>query len=313
MAQLPHTMSPGSAPAPNSSLFNNFKTFVLLAGLTALLLGVGAIIGGRSGMMIALFFAFVMNFAGYWFSDKIALSMSGAKEVSPQDAPELHEMVERLAQNAGLPKPRVYVIPEMQPNAFATGRNPKHSAVAVTQGIVQILTREELEGVVAHELAHIKHRDILLSAVAAMIAGALTHMAHMLMFMGMGHSDDEEGGSPLGMVGALAMMILAPIAAMIIQMAISRSREYEADRGGAAICGNPMALANALLKLERGAQTIPSHADRATAHMYIVSPLSGQQLAGLFSTHPPTAERVARLEQLAREAAFSGNLTSVRY
>jgi heat shock protein HtpX len=270
--------------------------------------------GRANGMMIALFFAVAMNFAGYWFSDKIALSMSGAREVSPQDAPELHAMVEHLSNRAGLPKPRVYVIPEMQPNAFATGRNPKHAAVAVTQGIVQILTREELEGVVAHELAHIKHRDILLSAVAAMIAGALTHMSHMLMFFGMGSSrDDDNGGNPMGMVGALAMMILAPIAAMMIQMAISRSREYEADRGGAEICGNPMALANALLKLEQGAQRIPSHADPATAHMYIVSPLSGQQLAGLFSTHPPTAERVARLEELARNAAYPGSLTSVRY
>ena len=292
------------------SLYNNFKTFILLAGLTSLLVGAGYLIGRQSGLIIALIFALLMNFVGYWFSDKIALAMSGAREVDATQAPELHAMVSQLAQRANLPMPRVYVIPEPMPNAFATGRDPQHSAVAVTEGIMQMLSRDELEGVIAHELAHIKHRDILISSVAAVLAGALTGLAHMLqwtlMFGGMGgHSDDEEGGNPLGIIGALAMMILAPIAAMLIQMAISRSREYEADRGGAEICGRPMSLANALLKLERGAQMMPMQVNPATAHMYIVNPLSGQALAGLFSTHPPTQERVARLQELAQEAAFA--------
>jgi len=291
------------------SLYNNFKTFVLLAGLTALLLGAGRIMGGPHGLIIALILTAVMNLGAYWFSDKIALAMSGAREVSPGDAPELHRMVNALAQRASLPMPRVYVIPEMTPNAFATGRDPKHAAVAVTEGIMRMLDRDELEGVIAHELAHVKHRDILISSVAAMLAGALTHLAHMLqwslMFGGMGHQDDDEGGSPLGLIGVLAMMILAPIAAMLIQMAISRSREFEADRGGAAICGRPMSLANALLKLERGVQMMPMQVNPATAHMYIVNPLSGQSLAGLFSTHPPTEERVARLTEMARESAFT--------
>lgn len=290
--------------------YNNMKTFVLLAGLTALVAGAGRLIGGANGMVIGLGLAFVMNFVGYWFSDKIALSMSGAQEVTPQEAPDLHAMVGDLARRADLPMPRVYVIPQPAPNAFATGRDPKHSAVAVTEGIVRILNRDELEGVIAHELAHIKHRDILISSIAAVMAGALTHVAHMLqfsmMFGGLGGRDDEDSGAG-GLVGTIAMMILAPLAAMLIQMAISRSREYEADRGGAEICGRPQSLANALLKLEAGSQRIPMHADPATAHMYIVSPLSGQALAGLFSTHPATAERVARLEALSRQPAFAAS------
>ena len=264
-------------------------------------------------MVIGLGLAFVMNFVGYWFSDKIALKMSGAQEVTPQEAPDLHAMVDDLARRADLPKPRVYVIPQPAPNAFATGRDPKHSAVAVTEGIVRILNRDELEGVIAHELAHIKHRDILISSIAAVMAGALTHVAHMLqfsmMFGGLGGRDDEDSGAG-GLVGMIAMMILAPLAAMLIQMAISRSREYEADRGGAEICGRPQSLANALLKLEAGSQRIPMHTDPATAHMYIVSPLSGQALAGLFSTHPATAERVARLEALSRQPAFAASATT---
>ncbi len=287
------------------SLYNNTKTFVLLAALTALMAGAGFAIGRTGGLAIALVFAVVMNFGSYWFSDKIALKMSGAQEVSAHEAPELHAMVSDLAARAGLPMPRVYLIPEMTPNAFATGRNPQHSAVAVTQGIMQMLSRDELEGVVAHELAHIRHRDILISSVAATVAGALSGLAQMLQFQmlfgGMGHHDDEEGGNPLGMVGMLATMILAPIAAALVQMAISRSREFEADRGGAEICGRPLSLANALLKLEEGSRVIPMRVNPATAHMYIVSPLSGQSLAGLFSTHPATEQRVAKLRELAAE------------
>ena len=299
-----HSNGPLSASTHGNSpyaLWNNAKTFMLLAGMTALFMGVGYMIGGRSGIIFAFGFALIMNFVSYWFSDKIALSMSGAREVGPQDAPEFYSMVQRLAQRANLPMPRVYIIPEMTPNAFATGRNPKHSAVAATQGILQMLSREELEGVMAHELAHIQHRDILISTIAATFAGALSSLANMFMWTSMfGGHDDEDGGSPLGMVGALLMMILAPIAAALIQMAVSRSREFEADRGGAAICGNPMALANALLKLERGAEVMPMHVNPATAHMYIVNPLRGESFASLFSTHPPTAQRVARLQEMAQ-------------
>ena len=283
-------------------MVNNFKTFILMAGLTALFLGAGAMLGGRMGLMIALGFAVLMNFAGYWFSDRIALKMSRAQEVGPAEAPELHRMVGRLAQRAGLPMPRLYVIPDMMPNAFATGRDPNHSAVAVTQGLLRTLGTDELEGVLAHELAHIKNRDILISSIAAMLAGALTQLAHMFqwaMLFGMGRGEEEEGAG--GLIGGIAMMILAPIAAMLVQMAISRSREYEADRVGAQICGRPLALANALVKLERGAQALPSAtASPATAHMYIVNPFTGgQSIARLFSTHPATAERVRRLEALA--------------
>lgn len=285
----------------NFSTFNNLKTFGLLAAMTALFLGVGALFG-RNGFLMALVFAGVMNFVGYWFSDKIALKMSGAKEVSVTEAPHLHEMIESLSTRAGLPKPRVYVIPQMSPNAFATGRDPKHSAVAVTQGLLQSLSREELEGVVAHELAHVKHRDILIASVAAVLAGALTHFAQMAMWFGMGGGDDEDSG-PLGFVGLILMMILAPIAAMMIQMAISRSREFEADRLGAELCGSPLYLAGALKKLEAGTQVLPMRSDPAMSHMYIVNPLRGTNLAKLFSTHPPTHERVARLETMARENA----------
>lgn len=281
---------------------NTLKTFILLAGLTALLMGIGSAVGGRNGLMIALIFAGLMNFVGYWFSDKIALSMSGAKAVSESEAPELYRMVRELCRRAELPLPRLYVIPSATPNAFATGRNPQHSAVAVTSGIMNILNRDELEGVVAHELAHIKNRDILISSVAAMIAGAISQLAHMaqwaMMFGGMSRDRDEDSGGG-SFIGGLAMMIVGPIAAMLIQMAISRSREYQADAVGAQICGRPLSLANALLKLENGNHRFPMEVNPAQAQMYIVNPLRAGGLANLFSTHPPMAERVKRLQDLA--------------
>jgi len=277
---------------------NTFKTFILLAGLTVLLLLIGQGIGGRSGLYVAFFMALIMNFVGYWFSDKIALAMSGAKEVSIHEAPELHQMVERLAVQAGLPKPRVYMIPQETPNAFATGRNPEHSAVAATEGILRILKPVELEGVLAHELSHIRNRDILISSVAAVIAGAISYLATMAQwgaFMGMGRSDDEEEGGGGNIISVLLMAIVAPIAAMLIQMAISRSREYQADATGARIIGAGQPLANALLKLEEYNKQIPMQVNPAQAQMYIVNPLSAQGFTRLFSTHPPIEERVARL------------------
>ncbi len=277
---------------------NTFKTFILLAGLTVLLLLIGQALGGRSGLYFALFMALIMNMVGYWFSDKIALSMSGAREVSAQEAPELHQTVERLCVQAGLPKPRVYVIPQETPNAFATGRNPEHAAVAVTEGILRILKPAELEGVLAHELAHVKNRDILISSVAAVIAGAISYIATMAQwgaFLGMGRNDDEEGGGGSNIIAVLLMAIVAPIAAMLIQMAISRSREYQADATGARIIGAGRPLANALLKLEEYNKQVPMQVNPAQAQMYIVNPLSAEGFTRLFSTHPPIEERVARL------------------
>lgn len=277
---------------------NTFKTFILLAGLTALLLVIGQALAGRQGLYFALFMALIMNFVGYWFSDKIALAMSGAREVSQDQAPDLHQMVERLSVQAGLPKPRVYVIPQDTPNAFATGRNPEHAAVAVTEGILRILKPQEVEGVLAHELSHIKNRDILISSVAAVIAGAISYLAMMARWgaiFGGGQSDDDEGGGGGNMIGALLLAIVAPMAAMLIQMAISRSREYVADATGAKIIGAGRPLANALLKLEEYNKQMPMQVNPATAQMYIVNPLSGQGLMRLFSTHPPIEERVARL------------------
>jgi len=282
---------------------NTLKTFILLAGLTALLMAIGSALGGRNGLMISLVFAGIMNFVGYWFSDKIALSMSGAKPVSESEAPDLYRMVRELCRRAELPLPRLYVIPSPTPNAFATGRNPQHSAVAVTSGIVNILNRDELEGVIAHELAHIKNRDILISSVAAMIAGAISQLAHMaqwaMMFGGMQRDRDDEDSGGGGLLGGLAMMIVGPVAAMLIQMAISRSREYQADATGAAICGRPLSLANALQKLESGNHRFPMEVNPAQAQMYIVNPLTAGGIATLFSTHPPMAERVKRLQDLA--------------
>jgi heat shock protein HtpX len=241
--------------------------------------------------------ALIMNMIGYWFSDKIALAMSGAKEVSINEAPELHQMVEKLAVQAGLPKPRVYIIPQDTPNAFATGRNPEHSAVAVTEGILRILKPAELEGVLAHELSHIRNRDILISSVAAVIAGAISYLATMAQwgaFLGMGRSDDDEGGGG-NMIAVLIMAVVAPLAAMLIQMAISRSREYQADATGARIIHNGQPLANALIKLEEYNKRIPMQVNPAQAQMYIVNPLSAEGFTRLFSTHPPIEERVARL------------------
>jgi len=277
---------------------NTLKTMALMVALTLLLVWAGAAFGGRAGMTIALIFALMMNAFTYWFSDKIVLRMYGAREVSKAEAPELHEIVRRLAQKAGLPMPRVYIINQAQPNAFATGRSPNHAAVAVTTGIMRILSVEELEGVIGHELAHIRHRDILISTIAATIAGAISYLAYMAQWaMIFGGQDDDEGGNPFV---ALIMMIVAPIAAMIIQMAISRSREYAADSGGARIAGNPGYLASALKKLHMASRQIPLEAQPATAHLFIVNPLSGGTVARLFSTHPPIEERIARLEKMGR-------------
>ena len=284
---------------------NVLKTFILLAGLTALFMLVGRSLGGQHGMIIALVLAGLMNFFAYWFSDKMALAMSGAQPVSEAEAPELHAIVASLAARAGIPKPRVYIIPTQTPNAFATGRNPEHAAVAVTQGILQILDRDELEGVLAHELAHIKNRDILISSIAAVIAGAISYLAQIaqwgMIFGGMGgSSDDDDGGG--SMLGALFMMIVAPIAAMLIQMAISRSREFLADATGAKICSCPMSLAKALKKLEEWNHRMPMNVNPATAQMYIVNPLTASSFAKLFSTHPPIEERVKRLMEMANRA-----------
>ena len=280
---------------------NTLKTTFLLTALTLLLLFVGKAIGGNGGMMFALIMAGVMNFVSYWFSDKIVLRMYSAREVTEAEAPRLYRITNQLAMKAKLPMPKVYIIPGMTPNAFATGRNPQHAAVAATEGILQTLNDEELEGVMAHELAHAGNRDILISSIVATIAGAISYLAHMAQFAAMfgGRRDsDEEGGNPMVM---LAMAIVAPIAAMLVQMAISRSREYQADEAGARICRKPLALASALKKLHMGVAVIPMQANTATAHMFIVSPLTGGGLMSLFSTHPPMEERVKRLEDLSRQ------------
>lgn len=276
------------------------KTLVLMVFLTVFFIFVGSAIGGKQGATIALILAIGMNFFAYFFSDKIVLAMYGAKQVTEAEAPELYSIVRKLSQKAGLPMPKVYIIDSDQPNAFATGRSPKHGVVAVTTGIMRILSREELEGVIGHELAHIKHRDILISTIAATLAGAISYLAQMAqwaMIFGGRHDDEEGGGHP---IVAIVMMILAPIIAMIIQLAISRAREYAADEGGAKIAGNPLYLANALRKLHYAAQAIPMDANPGTAHMFIVNPLSGRSLMKLFSTHPPIEERIARLEAMAR-------------
>ncbi len=279
---------------------NGLKTMMLMMLLTLLLVYGGAALGGRQGMTFALLFAFLMNFVSYFFSDKIVLKMYRAQEVSEAEAPSLYRIVRRLSQKAGIPMPKVYIIPDMSPNAFATGRNPQHAAVAATQGIMQILTEEELAGVMAHELTHVLHRDILISTVAATIAGAISYLAQMAqwaMIFGGGRRRDEDGNP----IAALVMMIVAPIAAMLIQLAISRSREYSADEGGARLLGNPLALADALKKLTKGTQLMPmQQTSAATSHLFIVNPLRGDGLLKLFSTHPPLEERIARLEAMAR-------------
>src|SRR5262245_10342491 len=286
---------------------NTLKTALLLAALTGILLVAGDIIAGPNGVTIALIIAFVMNFVSYWFSDRIVLSMAGAREVTPNEAPELHQIVERVAAEARLPKPRVYVVENPSPNAFATGRDPNHAAVAVTTGILNVLNWDELEGVLGHELAHVRNRDTLTATIAATIAGAIIWIAHMaqwgMMFGGYGGygggRDNREGGG-FGAIGALLMIILAPIAALLIQLAISRGREYSADADGARITGKPLALADALERLERGVALRPMRdVPATTAPLFIVNPLSPGALSSLFSDHPPTAERVARLRKMA--------------
>ena len=269
---------------------NGVKTVLLLGALSGLLLVIGEVAGGAQGLMFACAFAVVMNIGSYWFSDKIVLRMYQAKEVGPEHP--LHQSVARLAQRGGLPMPKVYIIPDSSPNAFATGRNPSHAAVAATQGIMQVLSTEELEGVMAHELAHVKNRDILISSVAATIAAAIMMFARMAMFMGGGRDDREGGSNPIVL---LAMLILAPIAAFFVQMAISRSREFAADATGAQIAGNPYGLANALRKIEAAAKRVPLEANPATAHMFIIQPFTGGGITALFSSHPPTEARVRAL------------------
>jgi heat shock protein HtpX len=275
---------------------NAAKTALLLGAMTGLFLFIGEIFGGGQGLVVGFMFAVVMNFVSYYFSDKIVLSGYGAQEVGADH--RLHRIVSQLAVRAGLPMPRCYVIPQASPNAFATGRNPNHAAVAATEGILQILSDDELAGVLGHELAHVKHRDILISSVAATLAGAIMMFSRFAMFWGGGRDDDRRGASPVALI---ATMILAPIAAMLIQAAISRSREYDADAGGAAIAGSPLGLVSALRKIEAGAAAVPLDANPATAHMFIIKPISISGLMGLFSTHPPTEQRIRALMQLARQ------------
>jgi len=281
---------------------SQIKTFLLLSLLTGLIIVFGAAVGGRGGIMFALVFALIMNVGSYWFSDKIVLAMYRAQEVGPADAPGLHRMVEDLAREAGIPKPRVCIIPQDAPNAFATGRDPAHGVVAVTQGLLRLLGPEELKGVLAHEMGHITNRDILIQTVAGVLASVIMSLSMLArwgaLFGGVGRSDEEGGSNPLVL---LIMAIIAPFAAMLIQMAISRSREYLADATGARLAHNPLALAGALEKLHAYSQRVPMPlGNQATAHMFIVNPFSGRQLAGLFSTHPPMEERVQRLRAMAR-------------
>lgn len=281
-------------------MFNSLKTVFLLGALTGLLVFIGGAIGGQQGMILALVLAGAMNFASYWFSDKIVLRMYGANIVDEQQAPELFGIVRELARRAELPMPKVAVIPDQSPNAFATGRDAEHAVVAVTEGLMSLMNRDEIIGVLAHEMGHVKNRDILIGSVAATLAGAvmvLANMARWAAIFGVGSNDEEEGGG--GIAGLLFTAILAPVAAMLIQMAVSRSREYKADATGAQLAGTPQGLANALHKLGVASQRLPMHAEPATAHMFIVNPLSGQSLANLFSTHPPLEERIKRLQTMA--------------
>jgi heat shock protein HtpX len=287
---------------------NYLKTAMLLALLTAIFVAVGGLIGGQSGMVVAFFIALVMNVLSLWNSDKMVLRMYGAHEVSESSAPEYYNIVRELAQRAGLPMPKVYVMESPQPNAFATGRSPSHAAVCASTGLIEALSRDELAGVIAHELAHIKHRDTLIMTVAATIGGAISMLAQYMQFGMMfgGNRDDRSG---LGIIGTLLAIIVAPLAAMLVQMAISRSREYSADEGGALICGHPMWLASALAKIQNYARRIPNEtaeAIPATAHMFIINPLSGRGFDNWFSTHPNTENRIAALKELAREIGQSG-------
>ena len=279
---------------------NTLKTGFLLAVLTVLFLLIGEAVGGQNGMVMAFGMAVLMNFGAYWFSDKIILKMYGAKEVTEAEAPQLHGVVRRLSLAAGLPMPKVYIIPTDSPNAFATGRNPRHAAVAVTEGIVRILSADELEGVLAHEMAHVKNRDILVGTIAATLAGAVMMLARFAQFAaifgGGGRDRDEEGGG--GILGLLLMAIVAPLGAMLVQMAVSRSREYLADETGAKVCGKPLSLARALEKISGASRQVPMNATPATAHMFIVSPLTGGGILSLFSTHPPVGKRVERLRAM---------------
>jgi heat shock protein HtpX len=272
---------------------NAVKTVLLLGAMSAVFLILGETRGGTQGLMLGFVFAAITNFASYWFSDKIVLRMYNATQVGPES--RLYRVVANLAQRANLPIPKVYVIPQASPNAFATGRSPEHAAVAATEGLLRILTDEELEGVIAHELAHVKHRDILISSVAATLAAAIMMVSRFAMFFGSGRSDDRQGQNPVAMI---AMLILAPIAAMLIQAAISRSREFGADAGGAVIAGNPMGLVSALRKIESASRAVPLDANPATAHMFIIKPFSGGGMLALFSTHPPTEQRIQALLQL---------------
>ena len=284
-------------------MFNLAKTAILMAAITALFIVVGGMLGGRDGVILALLFAFGMNFFSYWYSDAMVLKMTGAQQVDARSAPQFYAVIEELAAKANLPMPKVYLIHEDAPNAFATGRNPEHAAVAATTGILGILSHRELRGVMAHELAHVKHRDILISTIAATMAGAIAALANMAMFMG---SRDAEG-RPSNPIASIAVAILAPIAASLIQMTISRAREYEADRGGAEISQDPEALASALDKIHRYASGIPFNAVERhpeTAQMMILNPLSASGISQLFSTHPPTEERVARLMSMARNGVY---------
>jgi heat shock protein HtpX len=286
-------------------MFNLLKTAVLMAAITALFMTIGRLIGGHQGMVFALVLALGMNFFSYWFSDKLVLRMYNAQEVDAQSAPQFYRLIQELAQRAGIPMPRVYLINEDAPNAFATGRNPAHAAVAATTGILRVLSERELRGVMAHELAHVKHRDILISTISATMAGAISMLANFAMFFG--GRDDE--GRPVNPIVSILVMILAPLAASLIQMAISRAREFEADRGGAEISGDPQALASALQKIHRVAQGVPLETTERhpeTAQMLIMNPLSGRGIAGLFSTHPSTEERVERLLEMARAGVARG-------
>jgi heat shock protein HtpX len=279
-------------------MHNGLKTAFLLGLLSALLLAIGELLGGASGLMVAFLFAVVMNFVSYWFSDKIVLRMYRAQEVGPEHP--FHQLVSRLAQRASLPQPRVYIIPTDSPNAFATGRNPHHAAVAATEGILRLLDERELEGVIGHELTHVKHRDILISSVAATIAAAIMLVARMAQFAaifgGYGRDNDRDGSNPIAL---LLTIIVAPLAAMLIQMAISRSREYAADAGGAEVAGSPYGLVEALKKIDYAAKRLPLDANPATAHMFIIQPFSGQALFSLFSSHPPTEKRINALLHLS--------------